>query len=104
VFDSFHLGLLDKIRRLEEDRNDNFTPELMLETALMKRKTKKTAGDGSGDKRKKPVVVSGPYVVYMLEELDIFEDYSLIKKALAQPKRKIADPRGGGERCLIQIS
>jgi len=41
-----------------------------------------------GDKKKKPVSVSGPYLVYMLNDVDIVEDWTAIKKALAAPKRK----------------
>lgn len=75
-----------KISRLEEDRNHDFTSELWLETAL-KRKNKKSM-DLFGDKKKKQVTVSGPYLVYMLNDVDIVEDWTVIKKALATPKRK----------------
>ncbi|TNM95186.1 hypothetical protein fugu_017945 [Takifugu bimaculatus] len=34
-------------------------------------------------KKKKPVVVSGPYIVYMLQDLDILEDWTAIRKAVA---------------------
>ena len=53
-------------------------------------------GGGSGGKmsdshnssRKKPVTVSGPYIVYMLNDADILEDWTAIKKALSVSKRK----------------
>lgn len=86
MYDTIKSDLEEKIRRLEEDRNNDFTSELWLETAL-KRKNKKSI-DLFGDKKKKPVTVSGPYLVYMLNDVDIVEDWTVIKKALAAPKRK----------------
>jgi len=86
LYDSIKSDSEEKIRRLEEDRNNDFTSELWLETAL-KRKNKKSI-DLFGDKKKKPVSVSGPYLVYMLNDVDIVEDWTAIKKALAAPKRK----------------
>jgi breast cancer metastasis-suppressor 1-like protein len=53
----------------------------------MKRKNKKSV-DIFGEKKKKPVLVSGPYIVYMLHDVDIVEDWTIIKKAAAAPKRK----------------
>ena len=41
------------------------------------------------DQRKKPVIVKGPYIVYMLRENEIFDDWTAIKKSLAQ--RQIDD-------------
>jgi len=90
LYDSIKSDLADKIRRLEEDRNNDFTSELWLDAAL-KRKNKKSV-DIFGEKKKKPVVVSGPYVVYMLNDVDIVEDWTVIKKALSAPKRKYVDP------------
>jgi breast cancer metastasis-suppressor 1-like protein len=89
LFDSIKNDLEEKIQRLEEDRNNDFTSELWLESAL-KRKNKKSI-DIFGEKRKKAVTVSGPYVVYMLNDVDIVEDWTIIKKALAAPKRKFID-------------
>jgi len=40
------------------------------------------------DRRKKPVTVSGPYIVYMLREADIIDDWTLIKKSLQQQRTK----------------
>lgn len=33
------------------------------------------------DRRRKPVPVSGPYIVYMLKDSDILEDWTQIRKA-----------------------
>ena len=40
------------------------------------------------DRRKKPVTVSGPYIVYMLREADIIDDWTLIKKSLQHQRTK----------------
>ena len=44
--------------------------------------------DSLNSSRKKPVTVSGPYIVYMLNDADILEDWTAIKKALSVSKRK----------------
>ncbi len=38
--------------------------------------------------RRKPVTVSGPYIVYMLKDTEILEDWTTIKKALSNCNRK----------------
>lgn len=38
--------------------------------------------------RRKPVTVSGPYIVYMLKDAEILEDWTIIKKALSNSNRK----------------
>ncbi len=45
------------------------------------------------DRRKKPVTVSGPYIVYMLREADIIDDWTMIKKSLQQQRTKKQDGR-----------
>ncbi len=40
------------------------------------------------DRRKKPVTVSGPFIVYMLREAEILDDWTAIKKALSQQRKK----------------
>ncbi|MPC85537.1 Breast cancer metastasis-suppressor 1 [Portunus trituberculatus] len=44
-------------------------------------------------KRKKPTTVAGPYIVYMLREPDIVDDWTMIKKALTASKRKTKSRR-----------
>lgn len=95
LFDAMKEELEEKIRRLEEDRNsvdfhsDSLFPE--------KTKGSHTSGKGRGSWRKghkpepgrrKPVSVSGPYIVYMLSDAEILEDWRAIKKALSS-KRSI---------------
>ncbi|XP_043930071.1 breast cancer metastasis-suppressor 1-like protein [Protopterus annectens] len=81
LFDTVQSELEEKIRRLEEDRhNIDITSELWNDE-LQSRKKKKDPF--SPDKKKKPVVVSGPFIVYMLQDLDILEDWTAIRKAMA---------------------
>ncbi|XP_018590857.1 breast cancer metastasis-suppressor 1-like protein-A [Scleropages formosus] len=82
LFDTVQSELEEKIRRLEEDRHSiDITSELWND-GLQSRKNKKK-DPFSPDKKKKPVVVSGPYIVYMLQDLDILEDWTAIRKAMA---------------------
>jgi len=85
--DTIKLGLEEKIHRLEEDRNNDFTSELWLDK-VMKRKNKK-AVDIFGEKKRKPTTVIGPFIVYMLHDVDIVEDWTIIKKAAAAPNRML---------------
>ncbi|KAK2883627.1 hypothetical protein Q8A67_017264 [Cirrhinus molitorella] len=82
LFDTVQSELEEKIRRLEEDRHSiDITSELWND-GLQSRKNKKKDPHIPG-KKKKPVVVSGPYIVYMLQDLDILEDWTAIRKAMA---------------------
>ncbi|CAH2328392.1 breast cancer metastasis-suppressor 1 isoform X2 [Pelobates cultripes] len=81
LFDTVQSELEEKIRRLEEDRHSiDITSELWNDELQSRRKRKDPF---SPDKKKKPVVVSGPYIVYMLQDLDILEDWTTIRKAMA---------------------
>ncbi|XP_051501992.1 breast cancer metastasis-suppressor 1-like protein-A [Myxocyprinus asiaticus] len=78
--DTVQSELEEKIRRLEEDRHSiDITSELWNDE-LQSRKNKKK-DPFSPDKKKKPVAVSGPYIVYMLQDLDILEDWTAIRKS-----------------------
>ncbi|XP_037100553.1 breast cancer metastasis-suppressor 1-like protein-A [Syngnathus acus] len=82
LFDTVQSELEEKIRRLEEDRHSiDITSELWND-GLHSRKNKKK-DPLCPIKKKKPVVVSGPYIVYMLQDLDILEDWTAIRKAMA---------------------
>ncbi|XP_047197541.1 breast cancer metastasis-suppressor 1-like protein-A isoform X1 [Hippoglossus stenolepis] len=82
LFDTVQSELEEKIRRLEEDRHSiDITSELWNDE-LSGRKKRRDAL--SPDKKKRrPSVVSGPYIVYMLPDLDILEDWTAIRKAVA---------------------
>ncbi|XP_077295635.1 breast cancer metastasis-suppressor 1-like protein [Arctopsyche grandis] len=71
AWDAIHDELIEKIRKLEEDRQN-----IDLSWAGG------APGGGRARARRKAVTVTGPYIVYMLDEQDIMEDWTTIKKAL----------------------
>ncbi|KAK6634058.1 hypothetical protein RUM44_004666 [Polyplax serrata] len=79
LWDTIQDGLEGEIRRLEEDRNN-----IDVSSALWgSEQPRRTSGS-----RRKPVSVNGPYIIYMLHESDILEDWTIIKRALTVCKRK----------------
>ena len=86
AYDTIKADLEEKIRRLEEDKNNvDFSTGLWEQTT--KRAKKRKTDPGDPDRRRKPVTVTGPYIVYMLAESDILEDWTNIKKSLVSMKR-----------------
>ncbi|XP_068159752.1 breast cancer metastasis-suppressor 1 homolog [Drosophila tropicalis] len=73
--DNLREDLHDRIRRLEEDRHN-------VDISWADWGTDKRQSKVRGPGRKKAVTVTGPYVVYMLREEDIMEDWTIIRKAL----------------------
>ncbi|ALC48508.1 CG4400 [Drosophila busckii] len=73
--DSLRDDLLERIRRLEEDRHN---VDISWNDWGNDKRQSKVRGPG----RKKAVTVTGPYIVYMLREEDIMEDWTIIRKAL----------------------
>ncbi|BFZ11761.1 hypothetical protein BsWGS_14800 [Bradybaena similaris] len=87
LYDTIKLELEDKIRRLEEDRhNIDISSDLWQESQTMKKKKK--TDPLHPERRKKPQTVSGPYIVYMLRDGDVMDDWMAIKKALKQQTQK----------------
>ncbi|KAM4564913.1 breast cancer metastasis-suppressor 1 [Fundulus diaphanus] len=94
LFDAMKAELLEKIRRLEEDRqNIDLTSEWSDE--LIGKKCKKKNLLGRSERKKKVALVSGPFIVYMLRDIDILEDWTAIKKAKAalSPLKKKVEKR-----------
>ncbi|XP_063039841.1 breast cancer metastasis-suppressor 1-like protein-A isoform X1 [Engraulis encrasicolus] len=99
LLDTVQSELEEKIRRLEEDRhsiditsgsnlagsfpNPYPSPNEELWNDELQSRRSKRRDPFSPDKKRKPVVVSGPYIVYMLQDLDILEDWTAIRKAVA---------------------
>jgi len=91
--DSIRQDVEEKLRRLEEDRN-SIDSDIWSESAFSKKKKRYGSSGGYGydmssresmsfqDRRRKPVTVSGPYIVYMLKDSDIMEDWNVIRRAL----------------------
>lgn len=94
LFDAMKAELLEKIRRLEEDRqNIDLTSEWSDE--LRGKKCKRKNLLGRSERKKKVSLVSGPFIVYMLRDIDILEDWAAIKKAKAalSPLKKKLEKR-----------
>ncbi|XP_064599908.1 breast cancer metastasis-suppressor 1-like protein [Liolophura sinensis] len=88
LYDTVKAELEEKIRRLEEDRhNIDISSDLWNESQTSK-KNKKKSDPFNPDRRRKPVTVSGPYIVYMLKDMEIIEDWTAIKKAIKQQSQK----------------
>ncbi len=97
LWDSLKGDLEEKIRLLEEDRQDvdlmlwehrrRFDGPVSGRSGGKGGERKRKADPDDPDQRKKPVSVSGPFMVYMLDELEILDDWAVIRKAaLAQRK------------------
>jgi len=98
--DSIKDSLNEKIRRLEEERNqvDIFDRDSLFKSRSLgihpfglpsqSRSNDESEMGRDKDKRRKPITVTGPYIVYMLSEADILEDWTQIRKALTASKRK----------------
>ncbi|XP_029180349.2 breast cancer metastasis-suppressor 1-like protein-A [Acropora muricata] len=90
LMESMKHELEEKIRKLEEDKqNMDISADIWLESQSMNKKHRKSS-DGSmlPEKRRKPVTVTGPFIVYMLREMDILEDWAAIRKAKGALARK----------------
>ena len=99
LWDSIKADLEEKIHILEEDKNnvDSLWEPSFVFGGKAGGGVGGRGGSGTGrrkadpidpDRRKKPVTVSGPYIAYMLHEADIIDDWTIIKKALAQRRNK----------------
>ncbi|TNM95661.1 hypothetical protein fugu_016744 [Takifugu bimaculatus] len=83
LFDTVQNELEEKIRRLEEDRHSiDITSELWTDEVSGRKKRRDALSPDK--KRRRPSVVSGPYIVYMLPDLDILEDWTAIRKVCAR--------------------
>lgn len=88
LFDSIKSELEEKIRRLEEDRHNIDISSDLWNESLSQKKNKRKSDPFSTDRRRKPVTVTGPYIVYMLKDPEIIEDWTAIKKALKQQQQQ----------------
>ncbi|XP_015367609.1 PREDICTED: breast cancer metastasis-suppressor 1-like protein isoform X1 [Diuraphis noxia] len=96
LYDSIKADLEEKIQRLEEARN-----EVDIDASLWLGRSLTRSGRGRGRRpyghvqpKRKPVIVSGPCIVYNLKEHEILEDWTTIKKLLSSSKRReIAEQR-----------
>lgn len=89
-----------RLRRLEEDRRhvDSVAVDLWSDAAGGRSSLASYWGAGGDDegsgveeasgRKRRRTTVSGPYIVYMLAESDIVEDWTTIRKAVSVTKRK----------------
>ncbi|KAL1788570.1 breast cancer metastasis-suppressor 1 [Sigmodon hispidus] len=93
LYDTLLGELQERIQRLEEDRQSLDISSEWWDDRLHARGSSKTWDSLPPSKRKKAPLVSGPYIVYMLQEIDILEDWTAIKKARAavSPQKRKAD-------------
>ncbi|XP_025142488.1 breast cancer metastasis-suppressor 1 isoform X1 [Bubalus bubalis] len=82
LYDTLQGELQERIQRLEEDRQSLDISSEWWDDRLHARGSSKTWDSLPPNKRKKAPLVSGPYIVYMLQEIDILEDWTAIKKDL----------------------
>ncbi|XP_029812418.1 breast cancer metastasis-suppressor 1 isoform X2 [Suricata suricatta] len=80
LYDTLQGELQERIQRLEEDRQSLDISSEWWDDRLHPGSSAKTWDSLPPSKRKKAPLVSGPYIVYMLQEIDILEDWTAIKK------------------------
>lgn len=80
LYDTLQGELQERIQRLEEDRQSLDISSEWWDDKLHARSSAKTWDSLPPSKRKKAPLVSGPYIVYMLQEIDILEDWTAIKR------------------------
>lgn len=77
IIDNIRFDIEEKLRHLDEDRNALDYTETPVERFGLTRDHLFLP-----DRRRKPVSISGPYIIYMLREQEIMEDHALIRKAI----------------------
>ncbi|KAK7104309.1 breast cancer metastasis-suppressor 1-like protein [Littorina saxatilis] len=89
LYDQLKFELEEKIKRLEEDRHNIDITSDLYESQNQKKRKKQDPFQS--DRRKKPVQVSGPYIVYLLQDTEIIDDWTIIKRAIKQQvqRRKV---------------
>ncbi|XP_077996343.1 breast cancer metastasis-suppressor 1-like protein [Glandiceps talaboti] len=88
LHDQIRSDIEEKLRRLEEDRhNIDLGSDFWNDSSVVK-KSRKKSDSMTGEKKKKAVSVSGPYIVYMLRDIDILEDWTAIRKARGAAARR----------------
>ena len=77
--------------------------DLWNESQILKKSKRKT-DPFSSDRRKKPVTVSGPYIVYMLKDVDVIDDWTAIKKVRKLNFDFVAHIQATAKIQLVQVS
>lgn len=61
--------------------------DLWNESQTQKKNSKRKTDPFNPDRRRKPTAVTGPYIVYMLKDVDIIDDWTAIKKVSRDQKQ-----------------
>lgn len=77
IIDEIRFDIEEKLRHLDEDRNALDYTEVPTEHYGLIRDHLFLP-----DRRRKPVSITGPYIIYMLREHEILEDHAQIRKAI----------------------
>lgn len=93
IIDTIRFDIEEKLRKLDEDRNALDYIETPVEHFGLTRDHLFLP-----DRRRKPVSISGPYIIYMLRENEILEDHDMIRKAI-----QIALARDCAWRVIISL-
>ncbi|XP_072495286.1 breast cancer metastasis-suppressor 1 isoform X2 [Notamacropus eugenii] len=80
LYDALQGELQERIQRLEEDRQSLDISSEWWDDKVHPKGSSRSWETLQSGKRKKAPLVSGPYIVYMLEDVDILEDWTAIKK------------------------
>ncbi|XP_067118093.1 LOW QUALITY PROTEIN: breast cancer metastasis-suppressor 1 [Osmerus mordax] len=80
LFDAMKTELLENIRRLEEDRQSTDLTSEWWSDEMKGKKCKRKNVLARTERKKKAALVSGPFIVYMLSDVDILEDWTAIKE------------------------
>ncbi|XP_074165781.1 breast cancer metastasis-suppressor 1-like [Sminthopsis crassicaudata] len=94
LYDALQRELQERIQRLEEDRRSIDINSEWWDDKLHPRGSSRSWESLKSGKRKKAPLVSGPYIVYMLEDMDILEDWRAIKKAKVAVSPQKRKPEG----------
>lgn len=77
IIDNIRFDIEEKLRHLDEDKNALEYNETPVEHFGLTRDHLFLP-----DRRRKPVSIAGPYIIYMLREHEIMEDHAQIRKAI----------------------
>lgn len=81
----------EKLKKVEEERHTaEMYSDLWCDDLFRSRKKRKSMEMFVPEKRKKPANVVGPYIIYMLNEMDVLEDWAAIRKAKTDLARRKA--------------
>ncbi|XP_053417579.1 breast cancer metastasis-suppressor 1 isoform X1 [Nycticebus coucang] len=103
LYDTLQGELQERIQRLEEDRQSLDLSSEWWDDKLHARGSSKSWDSLPPSKRKKAPLVSGPYIVYMLQEIDILEDWTAIKKDCDLPVHSQGVPQSSLHQTRIHI-